>query len=72
MRDRLIKFIKSINVVYISNIYVFIVLFLYYSFGVKLPDIVTCIVIFVLVFILTTQVIWFSKDKNKWRKINER
>jgi Co/Zn/Cd efflux system component len=72
MINRLIKFIKSINVTYIGNIYVFVVLFLYYSFGVKLPDIVTSTAILMLVFILAIQVIGLSKDKNKRRKTNER
>ena len=71
MNKKIRKFIKSINVVYVANIYVFVVLFLYYSFGMKLPDMVASFVIFVLVFILATQVIWFSKDKNKGRHRNE-
>ena len=72
MKEKIRKFIKSIDLGEVSIVYIVIVWALYDFFGVKIPDIVFYIITFVLVIILCLQVIWTNNKENKKGGINEK
>jgi hypothetical protein len=65
MKEKIRKFIKSIDLSEVSIVYIAIVSAFYNFFGVKIPDIIFCIITFVLVTILCLQVIWTNNKENK-------
>jgi len=63
MRNKIRGFIESIDLSEVSVVYIAVVSALYHFFGVRIPNIVFCIITFVLVIILCLQVIWGDNNK---------
>jgi hypothetical protein len=71
MKEKIRKFIKSIDLSEVSIVYIAIVSALYNFFKIRIPDIVFCIITFVLVAILCLQIIWANNNKKNKKEGNE-